>query len=434
MADGPTVASVYLWDKHVGAIAEDIDGRITFEFTETFRRSGPEISPQKLPLSLAAPIMFEELRNVPAFQGLPGVFADSLPDRFGNAVITKYFESKGNSKAALSPVQKLLYVGKRAMGALEYRPSIADKGKKSAEAIEIARLVDEARKIVEGTPDIALPEIMRIGSSAGGARPKAIVLWNQEANQIKSAFAPFKTGEEHWILKFDGVGELDRPDRKPAPYNRTEYVYGLLARKAGIDVAEQRLLEERDFAHLMVKRFDRNGTKRIHMHSLAGMEHVDYNTPREYSYEQYLRVILKMSLGHTAIEEGFRRAIFNIVARNQDDHVKNLSFLMDQSGAWRLSPAYDLTYSKGSGFTRTHQMTFAGKDDDFTKHDIEEVGGEFSLKRNGLEILEQVVDAVGAWPALAKKAGVPGDRIKNIQQGFRFANARQSKAAPVAAR
>jgi len=421
MAEELTVASVHLWGRLVGALAEDETGKVTFEYEPTFTRSGLEISPERLPLSLSGPVNFPELQRIEAFQGLPGVFADSLPDRFGNAVIRKYFETRGRPNDAMSPVQKLLYVGKRAMGALEYEPAIRDgRNRKEREALEISRLVDEARKIIEGAPDVSVPEIMRISSSAGGARAKAVILWNRDANIVRSAFAPMQKGDEHWILKFDGVGEIDRPSRDAQPFNRIEYVYGRMARDAGIDTPEMRLLEERGYAHLMIKRFDREDGERIHMHSLGGLEHADYNVPGAYSYEQYFRVVLKLKLGHAALEQAFRRAVFNILAVNQDDHVKNLSFLMDKTGKWRLSPAYDLTYAKGAGYTKTHQMTFAGKSEGFTASDIEHVGKEFGLKKAGADIFEQTIEALGHWRTLAHESDVPEDRIEKIQREFRM--------------
>jgi len=317
-------------------------------------------------------------------------------------------------------VQKLLYVGKRAMGALEYEPALRDgRNRKEREALEISRLVDEARKIIEGTPEASVPEIMRISSSAGGARAKAVILWNRDANIVRSAFAPMHEGDEHWILKFDGVGELDHPSRSAQPFNRIEYVYGKMAREAGIDIPEMHLLKERGYAHLMIKRFDREDGERVHLHSLGGLEHVDYNVPGAYSYEQYFRVVLRMNLGYAALEEAFRRAVFNILAVNQDDHVKNLSFLMDKSGNWRLSPAYDLTYARGAGYTRTHQMTFAGKAEGLTASDIGRVGKEFGLKRDGADVLEQTVDALGRWSELAREVRVPEKRIKQIRGDFR---------------
>ncbi|MGH7606070.1 MAG: type II toxin-antitoxin system HipA family toxin, partial [Gemmatimonadales bacterium] len=354
MADAAVVAEVWIWQRFVGAVAETPDGQITFEYDPAFARTGLEISPLMLPLSKQGPLIFPELQRLDAFNGLPGVLADALPDRFGNAVIRKYFTDRGRPGDALSPVQKLLYVGKRAMGALEFRPPLRDEGSpRAAHApLEIAALVAQARAVVEGVPDVAIPEIMRIGASAGGARPKGLVLWNRDRNRIRSAFARPQAGDEHWIIKFDGVGELDAPDPSPRPYNRIEYAYSRLARDAGIAMPETALIEERRCAHLMVQRFDRAGAARWHLHSLGGLHHVDYNSPGAFSYEQFLKTILQLGLGYPALEEGFRRAVFNVVGVNHDDHVKNISFLMDPPGVWRLAPAYDLTYARGAGFTR----------------------------------------------------------------------------------
>jgi len=415
MADILALAEVWLWNQRVGAVAEETSGTITFEYDPKFARRGWEISPFNLPLSLQGPVVFPALRRLEAFSGLPGVLADALPDRFGNAVIRAYFERKGQLSYAMSPVQKLLYLGNRAMGAIEFRPALKVKySPQELDSLEVSRLVEEARRLVEGKVDVAVPHIMRLSASAGGARAKAVILWNPAANRVRSGFVAPEEGDEHWLIKFDGVGDLDHPDPNPQPYNRIEYVYGLLARQAGIDMAEMRLLEERRLAHLMVKRFDRVDGAKLHMHSLGGLEHVDYNLPGQYSYEQYLRTVLRLNLGHPALEQAFRRAVFNIMVVNQDDHVKNFSFLMDDQGAWRLSPAYDITYARGSGYTRTHQMTFNGKSDGFTRDDMKAVGALFGLKGDGMSVVDEVAEALAEWPALAEKWGIPRERIDAI--------------------
>ena len=419
MADIVAVARVYLWSHFVGAVAEADDGQITFEYDPAFRRAGLEISPLHLPLSRQGPITFPELQRQDAFLGLPGVLADALPDRFGNAVIAKYFTDRGRPDDALRPVQKLLYVGKRAMGALEFRPPIPVARAAEREPLVIADLVREARIVVEGRPHVAIPEIMRLGASAGGARPKALVLWNREQDRIRSAFARPHKGDEHWIIKFDGVGEPGVPDSSPQPFNRIEYAYSRLARDAGIELPQTRLLEEGGRGHLMVRRFDRLGTQRVHLHSLGGLHHVDYNLPGAFSYEQFLRTLLTLQLDYPTIEEGYRRAVFNVVARNQDDHVKNLSFLMDANGAWRLAPAYDLTYAHGAGFTRRHQMSLGGTSDGFTRSDLLAFGHAFGVKRHGADVVDRVVGALKRWPEYAAAAGVPEDRISAIGAEFR---------------
>ena len=421
MARVLALAQVWLWDRFVGAVSEEDDGRVTFEYDEAFRRSDLEISPRKLPLRIGGPVSFPELNRVEAFAGLPGVLADSLPDRFGNAVIKAYFEKSGQPAHAMSPVQKLLYMGKRGMGALEFQPAIrGGANTRESRSLEIASLVEQARKLIEGKPDVAVAEIMRVGSSAGGARPKAVILWNRDKKEVRSGFATPKPGDEPWIIKFDGVGELDAPDAKSQPYNRIEYVYSLLAKDAGIEIEESYLLTERKYAHFMVKRFDRAGGKKRHLHSLGGLEHADYNAPGSYSYEQFLRVVLEMKLGYPALEQAFRRTCFNIMAVNQDDHVKNIAFLMDDAGRWRLAPAFDLTYAKGAGFTRQHQMNLGGRRDGFTRKDLLELGKSFGIKNDGKPIIESIGTALTKWDALAAKWGVPKGTRAQIKSAFRL--------------
>ena len=421
MAEPLCLAEVRLWNHTVGAVADLDDGRIVFEYDEAFRRQGLEISPANLPLSGRGPQTFPPLARLDAFEGLPGVLADALPDRFGNAIIRKYFANQGRPDAAMSPVQKLLYIGSRAMGALEFRPPVKIPRKhREDEALEIASLVSAARRVVEGKTEVAIPEIIRLGSSAGGARAKAVILWHRAKNEVRSAFTPAQPGDQHWLIKFDGVGELGDPDPNPQPYNRIEYAYSRLARAAGVEMTATHLLEERSLAHFMTRRFDRSGGGRLHLHTLGGMEHVDYNIPRLCSYEQYFRRVLSLELGYPALEQAFRRACFNLLAVNQDDHVKNFAFLMDGKGRWRLSPAYDLTFVRGRGITRQHQMSFAGKYEDFTAEDFLTVGTRFGLDHRGRAIVQEVADALAGWREVARDAGVPEDRIRRIGGAFRL--------------
>jgi serine/threonine-protein kinase HipA len=421
MAD-PALAEVRLWGNRVGAVAEDQDGIVTFEYDPSFAGMGLEISPIHLPLSLQGPVQFAELRRLEAFGGLPGILADSLPDRFGNAVIRRYFQERGTPGLEMSPVQKLLYIGSRAMGALEFRPPLESARRGNELPMEVADLVQQARHIVEGRTDVAVPEIIRVGSSAGGMRPKALVLWNEETGVIRSGHAEPRPGEAPWILKFDGVGAVSspdypgelRPDQAPLPYMKIEHCYTQMARLAGIDVVKTRLLRERDYSHLMVHRFDRVGPDRIHQHTLGGLQHIDYNQPGAYSYEGYLRTILRLNLGYPALEEGFRRVVFNVAAANQDDHVKNLSFLLDRNGEWRLSPAYDLTFAMGGGFTRRHQMSVGGKREGITPADLRSLARTFGIHQDGRDVFGAVGSALGAWESLAGEAGVGKDRIEAI--------------------
>lgn len=421
MASVLGLAQVWIWNKFVGAVSEEDDGRITFEYDETFRRRGFEISPRKLPLSLRGPVSFAELNRVEAFAGLPGVLADALPDRFGNAIIKAYFENQGRPESAMSPVQKLLYMGKRGMGALEFKPAIRGGATaRERQSLEIADLVEQARKLIEGETDVAVAEIMRVGSSAGGARPKAVILWNRAKGEVRSSFAAPRAGDEHWIIKFDGVGELDAPNPKPQPYNRVEYVYSLMAKDAGIEMEEINLLRERSYAHFMVRRFDREGAKKLHLHSLGGLDHADYNAPGTYSYEQFLRVILELQLGYPALEQAFRRICFNIIAVNQDDHVKNIAFLMDEAGRWRLAPAFDMTFARGARYTRQHQMSLGGKRDGFTSRDLIDLGKKFGIKHDGEPIIDNIRAALKNWNQLAKEWGVPPKNVTAIKSLLRL--------------
>lgn len=419
------VANIELWGRFVGAVAEDSSGRIVFEYDEAFRKSGLEISPIHLPLSRRGPQEFPELRRTPAFSGLPGVLADALPDAFGNAVITRYFEQRGAPEAALSPVQKLLYLGSRTMGALEFKPVLdAGLNRATADAIEVARLVEQARRVIEGDVSVAVPEIMQVGASAGGARAKALVLWNRGANRVKSAFATPAPGDEPWIIKFDGVtagtgGNELREDLRPGPYGRLEYAYSQMARAAGLAMAPTHLLRERDFAHFMTRRFDRVDGQRLHVHSLGGLHHVDYNVRGALSYEEYLRTIRLLGLGQPAVNQAFRRVVFNLAAVNQDDHVKNIAFLMGPDGQWALAPAFDVTYARGNEWTRTHQMTLNGKDNSFVRDDLLRLGAMMDVPRDGADTLAEVESALESWPHEAQAVDLPAKWVERVGKAFR---------------
>lgn len=419
------VAKVSLWDRFVGAVSEDRSGRIVFEYDEAFRRSGLEISPVHLPLSRSGPQEFAELRRLSAFNGLPGVLADALPDAFGNAVIKRYFEERGEADKALSPVQKLLYMGSRAMGALEFSPALGGRaGVAAEEALSVASLVEAARRVIEGDLNVTVPEIMQIAASAGGARAKALILWNRPLNRVRSAFAQALAGDEPWLIKFDGVtegtgGPAVREDVRPGPYGRIEYAYSRMARAAGIDMTETYLLHERDYAHFMTKRFDRVPGGRLHLHSLGGLHHVDYNERLAFSYEEYLRTLRTLRLGQPSVDQAFRRMVFNLAAINQDDHVKNFAFLMGPEGSWSLSPAFDVTFARGSEWTRTHQMTLGGKSDDFTRDDLLALGATMDLPKCGALIIDAVEESLAHWERLAMDTGLERAWIDRIAGLFR---------------
>jgi len=416
MADVAVQVEVRLWGQRVGAVVELVTGPVIFEYADDFRRSGLEISPLHLPLELRGPIRFDELRRSPAFGGLPGVLADSLPDAFGNRVIRAWLAARGDP-SDLTPTQRLLYVGERGMGALTYHPASSMNVRAGeVEALQIAELVVNARRIVEGSPDVAIPEIYRIGSSAGGMRPKAVVLHDPRSGEIRSAFAEPSPGDVPSILKFDGVGDGATADDlgRPLPFNRIEAAYTAMARLAGIDTVECDVIEDGAYAHLMLKRFDVTATgERIHQHSFGGLTHVDYNDPGASSYEEYLRAILRLGMPHADLEEGYRRAVFNVLAVNQDDHVKNLSFHMLRSGEWRLTPAYDLTFAHGRGWTSRHQMQIQGRTEGITAEHLHTLADAVSVTR-APRIIERVREALTTWPEKAKETGVPQADIARI--------------------
>lgn len=425
MAEG-AVASIRLWGHDVGAVAEDpATGTVVFEYAESFRESGLEISPLRLPLTLRGPQSFPELARSEAFQGLPGVLADALPDAFGNAVIRRYFEARGQPGAALGPVQRLLYLGTRAMGALEFHPPLHGRRVRATEeALEVAALVEQARRVIEGDTAVAVPEMMQVGASAGGARAKALIFWNREGRQVRSAFAKPQPGDEPWMIKFDGVsaghgGHALSGEFRPGPWCRIEYAYSLMARAAGIAMAETHLLREREFAHFMTRRFDRVGDQRLHLHSLGGLLHADYNVRQLVSYEAWFRAIRALGLGQPVVEEAFRRMVFNVAARNQDDHVKNIAFLMHPDGTWHLAPAFDLTWATAGRWAATHQMTARGKDDQFTREDLLAIGAAFDVRRDGQEIIDAVVESLDLWPGAAKEAGINAEVIAEVGRTFR---------------
>ena len=432
MAEVVAEAEVRLWGETVGAVVELESGRIVFEYAAEFRRRGLEISPIHLPLSLVGPVSFEELRGSPAFEGLPGVLADALHDRFGNQVIRAYFGARGESERALSPVQRLLYVGERAIGALTFHPAEQIQSRPAElEALEIAGLVDDARRIVEGDFDVAIPEIYRMSSSAGGMRPKAVVLYNPETGEIRSGYALQQPGDVPALLKFDGVAtapsELTgRELAEPLPFNRVEAAYMRMARAAELDVADVEVLAAGGYVHLIVPRFDLlsdpegetmgslQGPARLHQHTLGGLIHVDYNFPGASSYEEYLRTILLLGMPQASVEEGFRRMVFNIMAVNQDDHVKNLSFHMGPEGRWSLAPAYDITFVHGRRYTAQHQMRVQDKTSGITLNDLLAVAETFDI-RKAARMIASVRDVLDEWETFARDAEVTPEKTEQVR-------------------
>ncbi len=423
-----------MWGRTIGAVSlEDGATHAAFQYDPEFARSGIEIAPLQMPLGDRV-FVFPELAPQ-TFHGLPGLLADALPDRFGSALIDAWLATQGRTPASFDAVERLCYTGARGMGALEFVPALGPQPR-PAKRIEVDALVRLASEILAHREGIrttfasakrtaALEEILRVGTSAGGARAKAVIAWNRRTHEVRSGQVEAGDGFEHWLLKLDGVaGDADRDLQDPKGFGAIEYAYSEMAKASGIRMTECRLLEEGGRRHFMTRRFDRleNGEK-LHMQSLSALGHLDFNRAGATAYEQVFAAIRRLGLPPADVEEQFRRMTFNVVARNQDDHPKNISFLMDKSGAWSLSPAYDVTYAHNpaGAFTATHQMTIHGKRDDFTVGDLRACAATAFLKRGRAEtILEEVRAAVKRWPEFAAEAGIPKKWSTQIERAFRF--------------
>ncbi len=429
-----TLAEVILWGRRIGAVEllDDQDVAV-FEYAPAFAQSHIEISPIKMLLQAGRRYTFPGLARQ-SFRGLPGLLADSLPDRYGNALIDAWLATQGREPEDFNAVERLCYIGKRGMGALEFKPALGPRAAPS-HIIDVEALVELAAEVLKKRSGLAvsfdgpkreraLREILRVGSSAGGARPKALIALNPKTHEARSGQLELDPGFEYWILKFDGVDDKTRELGTARGYGAIEWVYSQMAKHAGIEMQECRILESDGRRHFMTRRFDRldDGVK-VHMQSLAALAHLDYNQPGTNSYEQAFQVIRQLELDMVDIEQQFRRMVFNIVARNQDDHVKNIAFLMNQQGRWRLAPAFDLTlaHNPAGAWTAQHQMSVNGKRDNFTVEDLRQVAGVAAMKRGRAdEILGEVVESVKQWTELATAANIETDRIEVIKQMHRL--------------
>ena len=428
------IARVRLWGRTIGAVALEA-GRdhAAFQYDPGFAASGIELAPLVMPLS-------DRVYEFPAlprntFHGLPGLLADSLPDKFGNALIDAWLARQGRAPESFGAIERLCYTGTRGMGALEFAPVLGPRPR-TATKVRIDALVRLASDVLTHRDEMqatfagparekALNDILRVGTSAGGARAKAVIAWNRETNEVRSGQIAACEGFEYWLLKFDGVaGNRDKEIEDPKGYGAIEYAYHLMAKAAGIAMTECRLLEEGGRRHFMTRRFDRlAGGEKLHMQSLCGLAHFDFNQAGAYAYEQALLTIRQLGLPMAAVEEQFRRMVFNIVARNQDDHAKNIAFLMDRQGRWSLAPAFDVTYSynPSGAWTSTHQMTLNGKRDGFTLEDFRTCARSALMKRGRAEtIVEQVTAAVRRWPEFAAAGGLADNRRDRIQESHRL--------------
>jgi serine/threonine-protein kinase HipA len=410
------VVEVRIWGRSVGAVAplRGKPGYYEFQYTPVFENSGPEISPLQMKLKSRQRFSFPTLAQN-TFHGLPGLLADSLPDTFGNALIDEYLSRHGTRADDITTLQRLVYVGRRAMGALEFEPAVAEtRSPAVAMSLDMAHLVEDARRALRGDFRDIAQEILDVGSSAGGARAKAVIGWNAKTNEVVSGQLDLPPGYEHWLLKFD-IGTAGMLGYS-AGFGRIEYAHYLMATAAGIAMSECRLLEEGGRAHFMTRRFDRRGNEKVHVQTLCGLLHLDFNTPYVHSYEQYLRAVLDLQLGAPALEQAWLRCAFNVAAVNCDDHTKNFAFMQDPTGTWTIAPAYDTCFSHNPAigkWTRQHQMLVRGKAWDITAADLLELADDFDI-RKPRDLLQRLTDAVSRWPEFAHQAGVSAAEIARI--------------------
>ena len=419
------VARVNMFGRPMGTFRWDERYQVAqFEYDRSFVGRGLEPSPLMMPVREGRVYSFAGL-NRETYMGLPGMLADSLPDTYGRALFDRWLALTGRTSG--NPIESLCYLGKRCMGALEFEPAI-DSGYNPQQRFEIDSLVDVAREALSAKASFgvnlnddrktAIAEILRLGTSAGGQRAKAIIAYNKATGEVRSGQIEAPAGFDYFIIKLDGVS-AKAGFRETENYGRLEYSFYKLATACGIDMAECSLIEENGRAHFLTRRFDREGGRKIHMQTLCGLAHYDFHLHRGYSYEQAFNVMRALRLPYSSAREMFRRMVFNVVVRNQDDHTKNISFLMGEDGKWRLSPAYDMGYAYNSqgDWTVQHQMSVNGKFDDISRADLLAFGNANGIK-DALEVIDQVCEVAARWPEMAREAGVPEELINAILKDF----------------
>ena len=422
-----TVARVMLGGDFVGAVLwDETTETASFEYDSAFAAQGLDISPIQMPVAASRIYSFGSLSR-DTFMGLPGLLADSLPDAYGKAMLDRWLAY--NSRTAANPVERLCYQAGRSMGALEFEPAqrIIEN---DTEQIEISSLIEVARQVLENKKKLhvnlgdnvpqSISTIISVGTSAGGARAKAVIAFNEQTKDVRSGQVAAPEGYSHWLLKLDGVTNSALGD--PKFYGLIEYAYYRMAIRAGITMTESRILEEGGRSHFMTKRFDRIGSnEKLHVQTLCGLAHYDYRMLRAYSYEQLFEIMRRLKLPYNQQEEMYRRMAFNVVARNQDDHTKNISFIMDRRGEWSLSPAYDVSwaYNPSGEWTSKHQMSINNKWDDITRADLVEFAKRCDINRP-TEIIEQVKEAVSMWGTIAGELPIPEAQIHNIESTLRL--------------
>jgi serine/threonine-protein kinase HipA len=419
-----TTAYVKLWGQIVGAIAWNPEKEIaSFEYDLKFDLEKYAVSPIKMP-SKNRIYSFPELRNVETFKGLPGLLADSLPDKYGKELINVWLAQNGRPENSLNPVELLCFIGKRGMGALEFEPNVQPDTK--SYTLELSGLIETTKKLLQKKENVQLHttnkmrdtmlDVLKMGTSAGGARPKAIIAYNEQTGEIKSGQALTEIGFEHWLIKFDGVN--DAQFGSSTGYGRVEMAYYRMATDFGIEMMECKLIEESDRAHFMTKRFDRNqANQKLHTQTFCALQHYDFQNIYGYSYEQLFQTMRALRLSYAEAEQMFRRMVFNVIARNCDDHTKNFSFLMDQTGKWKLAPAYDIchAYRPGSDWVSQHNLSINGKRKDFVLADFITIAEQNSI-RNPKKILAECIEIVGNWKKYANQCNVETQLMEAIEQ------------------
>ncbi|OYU56939.1 MAG: toxin HipA [Chitinophagaceae bacterium BSSC1] len=427
-------AYIHLWGKRVGAISWDAATHLgSFEFEPSFLSQNLDLAPLKMPISQARGRVFSfpELSQSNTFKGLPGLLSDVLPDKYGNTLINAWLAQQGRPTNSLNPVETLCFIGKRGMGALEFEPAEPQVGAASTK-IEMNHLVHIAQEIMLGRKEFqtnlsadeqkALAQILKIGTSAGGARAKALIAFNVQTGEVRSGQAEAPKGFTHWLIKFDGVVDTqlslgDGPLGTSNGYGRVEMAYYKMALASGIDMMESRLLEEHGRAHFMTKRFDRIPDQgKLHVQSFCGMQHVDFTEINAYSYEQLFQTMRMLRLSYPEAEQLFRRMVFNVLARNCDDHTKNFAFTMNQSGEWHLSPAYDIchAYRPGSPWVSRQSLSVNGERDQISHQDLLAVAKSMNIKKP-VQIVDEVKTQVSRWEYYAEEQQVPTPLLKAIQ-------------------
>lgn len=420
-------ALVNLYGQNIGVIQwNSLRNVAEFEYVSSFQNQGIEPSPLLMPVRPGVVYSFNDIAQS-TFKGLPGLIADSLPDTYGRALFDRWLSLTGRTSS--NPVETLCYLGKRCMGALEYEPVIEATYDRNS-LYEISSLVDVANEVLNAKDQFAvnldvdkkaaIADIVRLGTSAGGQRAKAIIAYNKETGEVRSGQINAPEGFDYYLIKLDGVnGETGL--KATQNFGRLEYSFYQLVKQSGIEMSDSHLIEENGRAHFMTKRFDRKNGGKLHIQTLCAIAHYDFHNPNAYSYEQAFNVMRMMRLPYSDTEELFRRMVFNVIVRNQDDHTKNISFIMDRAGTWRLSPAYDMgyAYNPQGAWTARHQMSVNGKFDYISRQDILEVGSRNNIKNAGI-LIDSILDVASQWPRLASETGVPDSMIRQIFPNFRL--------------